>query len=124
REPPLRLVRRIEYIGKRILVTEPKPSRRRDLDITLKLDVRAPVHRCNEERIRLRAERRAVPFDAALDSRAKAHQMVARERRVNILASGRRHLRQEREDSREIGWRRTAGHPRAIENGEQTVFVR
>src|SRR5207244_11012333 len=56
RQPPLRLIRRIEDIGKWVLVTEPKPSRRRDLDITLKPDVRAPVHPCNEERICIRAE--------------------------------------------------------------------
>lgn len=44
-KPPLRPVRPIEYIGKRVLVTEPKPSRRRDLDIAFKLDVRLHLHR-------------------------------------------------------------------------------
>ena len=111
REPTLRPVRRIEYIGKRVLVPEPKPSRRRGLDITLDLDVRAPVHRRNEQRVAIRTERRAVPFDPALDSRAKAHQMNARERRVHVLASGRRRLRKERKDRREIGWPRTTTYP-------------
>src|SRR6476660_3824995 len=103
REPPLRLVRRIEYVGKRVLVTKEKPSRRRNLDIPLDLDVRAPVHRCDEDRIRLRTERRAVPFDASLDTGAKAHLMVARERHVYVLASGCRNLRKKWKDRSEIG---------------------
>src|SRR6202521_2355489 len=106
REPPLCLIRRIEDVGQRFLATEEKPSRRRNLDIPLDLDVRAPVHRCDEERIRLRTERRAVPFDASLDTGAKAHHMVARERHIYVLASGRRSLRKKWKDRREIGWRR------------------
>lgn len=124
REPPFPFVRRIEYFGKRVLVAEPKPSRRWDLDIAFKLQVRAPVDCCDLERIAVRAERRGVPFDAALDSRAKAHQMLAREGPVHVFASGRRRLRKERKDGREIGWRRTTTYPRVFENREETVFVR
>src|ERR1700674_1868372 len=124
REPPLRLVRRIEDIGQRLLATEKQSTRRRRPNISLDRDVRAPIHRCHVEQIRLRAERRAVPFNPALDTRAKVHHMVARERHVHVLASGRRRLRKERKDRREIGWRRTTTYPRTIEDREQTVFVR
>ena len=84
REPPLRLIRRIEYLGERGLVTEEKSSGRSTLDIPLDLDVRAPVHRCDEERICLRTERRAVPFDASLDAGAEAYHMVA-SRRLRLV---------------------------------------
>jgi ABC transporter len=44
REPPLRLVHRIKHIGHRVLGAEPQSTRRRHLEVSLDLDVLAPVH--------------------------------------------------------------------------------
>src|SRR5437660_10500310 len=51
RQPPLRLIRRIEDIGKCVLVTEPNPSKRRVLDITLKPQLLPPGHRSTARRL-------------------------------------------------------------------------
>src|SRR5208282_1744615 len=57
REPPLRLLNRIEYVGEWGFGAEPQSTGRRLVEVSLELDVRAPVHSGHEQRIALRAER-------------------------------------------------------------------
>ena len=103
REPPLGLVHRIEYLRQRVLATEPKLSRSRDLEVSLELYVPAPVHSGHEQRVAFRAERGAVPLDATLNARTEAHRVIPRKRHVHVLAGRRRRLRQEREDGSWFG---------------------
>ena len=72
----------------------------------------------------MRAERGAVPLDATLNPWTEAQCVIPRKRHVDVLPGRRRRLRQERHDSRKIVWRCAAGHPGAIKDREETVFVR
>src|SRR5256885_15116660 len=60
--------------------------------------------------------RRAVPFGAAEVPGAETSLPITRERRLDVVTCRRRRLKNERQ--------RTRGSSAAIDDGEQTVFVR